>query len=411
MIDDGMLSTLAEAAELGAALGGTYLRVTWDRDTHPDGSFLSAVDADGAWPEFRFGRLVAVTFWRVMTDDGDRVVRHLERHETRAGVGVIFHGLYEGTRENLGRVVPLTVETVGPAMLNELADGNMISTETPGLAVVYVPNQRPQRRWRHDPIGKNLGRSDLDGVEGLMDALDETYTSWMRDVRLGKARLLIPDSMLESLGPGNGAAWDADREVYVGLNALITGGQTSGLPVEAQQFAIRWAEHQNTARDLVEQHLRTSGYSTQTFGMDEGTRGTTTATEIIARQQRSYMTRDRKVRLWRPAIADLIEKMLAVDAVLFASGVEAVRPAVAFPDGVQDSPLVLAQTAQALRTAEAASTETIVRMVHPDWDDQQITAEVAEIVKEAAAANPPMADPFGNPHAGPALDPSVTRGQ
>ena len=73
--------------------------------------------------------------------------------------------------------------------LDRLVDGDMISTGSPGLAVVYVPNQRPSS-WRNDPLGQHLGRSDLAGVESLMDALDEAYSSWMRDIRLGKARLL-----------------------------------------------------------------------------------------------------------------------------------------------------------------------------------------------------------------------------
>jgi hypothetical protein len=37
LIGDGMLSTFAEAAELAAALGGAYLRATWDDKIRPDG--------------------------------------------------------------------------------------------------------------------------------------------------------------------------------------------------------------------------------------------------------------------------------------------------------------------------------------------------------------------------------------
>jgi PBSX family phage terminase large subunit len=399
---DGMLSTFAEAAELGAALGGTYLRVAWDKDVNPAGPFLTAVDADGAWPEFCWGRLQAVTFWFDVTPADQRTtdtrLRHLERHELDGqGNGVVLHGLYQGTQDNLGRPVPLTEAASLADLAEDVTDGNVISTESPGLAVVYVPNQRPQRRWRHDPIGRSLGRSDLDGIEGLMDAIDETYTSWMRDIRLGKARVFVAQSLLENLGTGRGATFDADQEIYAPLNALQTqsaGGQ-NGLPIQAEQFEIRYAEHQATITQLMSDALRTAGYSSQTFGMVDGSsRGQATATEIEAKQQRSFMTRDRKIRLWRPAIADAVAKLLAVDKAIFNSQVTVDDPTVGFPDGVQDTMLTLAQTAQALATAKAASTKTIVEMVHPDWDNDQVKAEVDLIQTEDAAAAP-LPDPAG----------------
>lgn len=48
----------------------------------------------------------------------------------------------------------------------------------------------------------------------------------------------------------------------------------------------------------------------------------------------------------------------------------------------------LAQTALALRNAEAASTHTRVAMLHPDWDTKAVADEVALILSESAAAEP-----------------------
>ena len=62
LADEGMYTMLARSAEVGAALGGSFLRVAWDISVVPDRPFLDAVDADQALPEFRWGRLVAVTF-------------------------------------------------------------------------------------------------------------------------------------------------------------------------------------------------------------------------------------------------------------------------------------------------------------------------------------------------------------
>lgn len=391
LVDDQALQTFVEGHEAGAAHGGHFLRVAWDPQVKADGPFLAPVHADAADAEFRWGRLSAVTFWHVVREDGQQRWRHLERHEVDSqGHGVILHGLYLGTADNLGTAVPLTdIPATAPLALQVDTDG-AISTQSPGLAVTYVPNQRPQRRWRKDPAGKDLGRSDLDGVEGMMDALDEVWSSWMRDIRLGKARIMAPESMLESNAPGHGAGFDLDREVFVPLN-MLPGREAPGLPVVAEQFKIRHEEHRATTEALIDSILRTAGYSPATFG--RGSDGAAmTAREVSAKQQRSMLTRDRKLRVLRPAISDILEKLLAVDVAIFkTSGVKPLRPTVDFPDGVQESVLELAQTAQALRTAEAASTEVLVALIHPEWDDVQVSEEVAKVLAEQGLGT--LADP------------------
>ena len=385
LADDGLYSTLAEAAEVNAALGGVYLRVTWDKRIREDAPFLTTVDADAAWPEFQWDQLRAVTFWQVVAEQGQTVFRHLERHELDSqGNGIIIHGLYEGGPLNLGRSVPLSEQPATNVFVDALNADGIISTESPGLAVVYIPNQRPQRRWRADPVGRSLGRSDLDGVELLMDSLDEVYSSWMRDIRLGKARIMIAKSMLESMGPGQGATFESDQEIYSPVNALIN-KDAGGLPIEQVQFAIRYTEHQQTANQLVEDIVRTAGYSSQTFGVSD-TGNIRTATEVEQRERRSLLTRDRKIRHWRPGIADAFEKLLAVDKALFAGTAEVERPDVKFSDGVQETLLTLSQTVLALEQANSASLEVRVGILHPDWDDEDIQDEVARIRAEPSAA-------------------------
>jgi A118 family predicted phage portal protein len=389
LCDDGLHTELAEAAEVAAALGGVYLRVTWDDTVSPDAPFLTHVDADQAIPEFTWGRLTAVTFWQVVGRDGKRVYRHLERHETNAqGTGIILHGLYEGAEDELGHPIPLTEQPATAGLAAHVDSFGIISSESDGLCVVYVPNQKPNRRWRTDPHGRNLGRSDLDGVEQLMDALDEVYTSWMRDVRLGKSRLMIAKSLLDNVGTGQGAGFNAEQEAYASMNML--GGADAKLSdqIEQVQFKIRVDEHKATAGQLVADILQMVGYSSETFGIYDGGGVIKTATEVESKQQRSLLTRDRKIRLWRPAIAGAVEKLLAVDQALFKTALTVQQPDVLFPDGVQESPLSIAQTVQALRVADAASDEVIVGMVHPDWDEPDVLEEVEKIVAQRRAALP-----------------------
>lgn len=88
----------------------------------------------------------------------------------------------------------------------------------------------------------------------------------MRDIRLARARLIVPDRYLRSEGPGQGASFDDDREVWHGLKIPLTEGNG----ITLAQFAIRVAEHQATADATVRQAVQTAGYDAAAFGLDDG---------------------------------------------------------------------------------------------------------------------------------------------
>lgn len=379
----GWANILLESAEVAAALGGSYLRTGWDK-TVADHPLVTVLHADQAWPEFRYGRLQAVTFWQVVRSDDTKVWRHLERH----GRGFVEHGLYEGTPDKLGRQVSLLESEVTAGIgVDEYA---RVATGFDGLTVAYLPNMKPNRQWRTDPVGRDLGRSDFAGVEPLMDALDETYTSWMRDLRLGKARILVPDYMLkapvDSYGrpkPGGGLSVDLEQEVYAGLNMLPSEDGKSQITM--QQFAIRTQEHASTATALLSAILRGAGYSAQTFGLaEDADRGDRTATEVTARERRSGTTREKKTRYAGTAMTECLRAVTAIDRVVFGKGPGEIVVKPEFPAASMPSQRELAESAQLLRTAQAASTKTLVQMVHPEWEVDQIDAEVILIRGEQA---------------------------
>lgn len=381
---NGLQAVLLEAAEIAAAFGGAYIRVGWDAQI-VDRPLFDAIPPDAAVPEFRSGQLTAVTFHRRLTDQGDgKVWRHLERHEP----GLIFHGLYaSGDDKTLGAKMPLAAHPETAPFAQLVGGGDRVETGATSLAAEYVPNMRPNRTLR----GSQLGRSDLDGIESLMDALDEAWSSWMRDLRLGKGRLVVPEVYLESQGRGNGSLFDAEQEVYQAVNALPGGAE--GLAMTNVQFNIRVTEHQQTCASLIEQAVRAAGYSAQTFGM-QGDGALMTATEVTARQSRSVMTRGKKINYWRPPLARLTRTALEIDIKQFRpQGVVAVLPDIEWPDGVAADPMTQAQTLQLLRGAQAASTRTLVEMLHADWDDTRIDEEVKAIEAEgqppAGSSEPP----------------------
>lgn len=377
MTEGGLHSALLEGAEVCAAYGGVYLRVSWDRDLSPF-PIVEPIIPDTAAPEWAGQHLRAVTFWRVLSDEGDsRVVRHLERHEP----GRVFHGLYEGGQNALGTKVPLTERPETERFAGAVDAQGGISTGAEGLAVVYVPNMRPHRLIRGTP----MGRSDYQGVEPFMDALDEAWSSWMRDIRLAKARLVVPDSFLQNLGRGQGSFFDGEQEVYEGVTGLQGANERFSDMISAHQFAIRVDEHSRTCQELTEQIVRGAGFSAQTFG--ESRDLAVTATEVTTRERRTYSTRARKIGYWQPALTRLLEVVLQIDRAALGTGITPVRPSLSWPDGVQDSPEQVATTVELLNRARAASTQTLVQIVHPDWDETEVQAEVQRI-EEADQPDP-----------------------
>ncbi|MFJ9126992.1 phage capsid protein [Streptomyces sp. NPDC102340] len=378
LLDEGRAQqTFLAAAEQSAALSGVYLRVTWDREL-AERPLLTVMQPDAALPEFRFGMLRAVNFWRELPGGSEATVwRHIERHEP----GRIVHALYEGTRDNIGRAVPLSEHSETAELVGSLgADRVSIATGIRELTAAYVPNMGPNRRHRSSP----LGRSDYAApLYDLFDALDTTWTSWMRDIRLARARLIVPDGYLRDEGPGNGASFDDEREVWQALKMP----PNEGAGITLAQFEIRVEEHRASTESITRQAAQAAGYSPQSFGLDTAGQPVT-ATEVDSRDSRSMVTRKKKVGYWRHGLADMLHALLLLDAARIVPQ----RPRVEFGDGVAESPEATATTLDLLNRAGAVSTSTKVKILHPDWDEGDVAAEVAAILAETGVAAP---DPVG----------------
>ncbi|QKN87646.1 portal protein [Streptomyces phage Cumberbatch] len=378
-----MHSLLLGAAEQASAMSGIFLRLTWDRDVVPDGPIPTTVQPDNAVPEYAFGIMTAVTFWRELDGDTQTVYRHLERHEP----GRIVHALYEGTPDNLGRAVPLTEHADTAALVDSLGeDGVSVETGIRMLTAVYVPNMTPNRVHRSSP----MGRSDYSApIHDQFAALDDTWSSWMRDIRLARARLVVPDGYLTNLGPGAGAAFDDDREVYSSLNMPPTEGQG----ITLSQFAIRVEEHQRTAEAITRKAVESAGYSAQSFGLEGGGEAIT-ATEVDSRDARSMVTTKKKSGHWRSGLSDFLLAYQLLAVAQFGARIVPARPTVEFRLDAAESEQSKATTLDLLARAGAISTRTKVKYRSPDLADEAVDAEVAAILRETGAAAPDPGDTY-----------------
>lgn len=386
----------SHAAEITAGLGASVLTAHWDPKT-TDRPWMQSTPCDAAIPEFAGTRLVAVNLYTLhpkYTPGGliSECYIHIERHE----IGAIIHGLY---RVDILEVNPWGFDTLGGLVPLSECEATEHLADIPGSVAGPIPGtislptgiqrltaswwrNRPTRTFRKTlPF---LGRADFEGAEQFLDAADEVWSSWLRDIKIARARLIVPEQFLDLQGPGMGPAFDDDREVLTPLAFTDLGGDKS--PISAQQFKIRADEHASTLMGLTQEITRFAGYSLSSYTEQQGGGGAITATEVTDRTSMTERTRDNKFLTFTEAAEPLTLALLDLDRVHYRSGVSV-------PDGTtltiqitelsQIDPLKEAQQLQYLRAAQAASTDTLVRLQHGDWDEERVQREVILIRQES----------------------------
>lgn len=363
----GLISTLISAAEITAALGGCYLKIDWDSEWYSI-PIVTICQPDVAYPTFGIaGDLRSVSFVREVERTQSKVWRHIEYREA----GLIEHALYEGSETSLGRRMPLD--------LHESTEGlqEAVITGIDDVLVRYIPNRIPNRLFRGSP----LGMSDFAGQEPLMDALDETFSLWIDDIRRARGRIIVPAQWLEKDDQSGKFMFNEDRTVFVRLPNMGPPGEEA--PLTVQQFAIRAQEHQQTALELLDRIITASGYSPQSFGLSiEGRAESGTALRI--RERKSLKTQQKKAAHFKPRIEDILYLALQVDRIYLNNNTPIqFRPRITFADSIQESMGELSSAVLTISQAEAASIQTKVEMLHPEWSNDQIQAEVKRIMEES----------------------------
>ena len=154
--------------------------------------------------------------------------------------------------------------------------------------------------------------------------------------------------------------------------------------LQAEQFAIRVDEHQRTFENLLRRVLSRVGYSPITFGLSDET--AVTATEVDAKERDTNSTRAARIRLWSPTMVSLNTTLMQVAAHLNNTPAPSEDLEVTWPSMRQQSDNQRATTVQMWEAAKAASTETKVRHLHPEWDDERVAEEV-ELIDQANSIN------------------------
>jgi hypothetical protein len=350
---------LADAGDGIAAEGSGALRII--RDDHVSGQFPLVVFEPSdrviwatAHGRFTTGGVVVVE--RDGEESGVRW-RMLEFH----GVGVVKRALFKGGLTRLGARVELGA---GPVEFRELKDQVETGVDRPTL----IP-------WLNVPGG----HSDISGLDGILDAVDDAETIGRKKLRASKPLAFAHRRLADAAGNA-----DLDGVIWTGATVLSPVEESKELAsviqgrMEAEDFRI-YADH------LRELAVSMAGYSLASWGFGDGGRADS-GRALKLRQVRTLLTRSGKERMAREAISEAVGVALAL--MLGRGEVEPLKPEIQFGDGFPLDRVELAQELSTLRDAGLVSARQALRELHPDWGEARVEVEIAEIAADGPQRNP-----------------------
>jgi A118 family predicted phage portal protein len=379
---NGFENILLEGAELSAALSGCILKL----DIEPKLEkipIVSILTPKQFIPTFWRGRLWEILMFRVVkTTDSGAIYRLFENRKRENNALIIEYKLHKGTVDKVGKEIGFDeIEETENLNLEQIRHNNI-----DGLGCVYIPNMRPNKLMP----GSYLGINDFSSSITMLDSLDFAWTSWMRDIELGLAQLLIDEELLEKAKNKTGGTvqflnkFNKFRKAFIklDLSAWRMGGEGGIKPIEQVQFDIRVDEHAKTCEQLFYQIVNQCGYSPQTFGLGiEGRAESGTALKL--REGKSQGTRNKKARYWIPAIKQLLLQMQRLDKESgLNSSYDEQSVSIEIEDSIATDEKEVSETIRNLDQARAISNYTKVKLQHQDWSEDDIMAEVKRINDE-----------------------------
>lgn len=346
--------------------GRLGIRVIKDPDIDPKIPLLALVPEDNILWDIRHGSFYAggtVIVTRKPDPSSKVVFRLFEEHTT----GWVRYNLYEGTEGELGKEVALSKFGPFANLPQEYATG----LDRPTL----IP-------WENVPGAE----SDLMGLGPVFDTLNEAESLLLSRTRKSQPHTFVDRSMLDETGK-------LDLEGYhiVGGSRMRPAIGTNGMDlIKTVDPKVDFVQHIQYTNHLTQLMVTCAGYAPLTWGIEGHTASIQRAVSGYAMklsQLRTLLNRSQKEHMALEAFGYAIATALAM-----ADGSPHVAdrlPSIQLGDGLPDDALDGAQEVLFLRQAVAASTETLVKTIHPTWSDGEIEEEVARIEAEGFVGKGP----------------------
>lgn len=399
------------AEQMCTSEGETWARLWVNRDlaAHPLFEFHSR---ENVVPHWVGNRLASVGFVSEFegrdTDPGksdqERVVyRHIEIHST----GRVENRLYRGTKSLLGENIALIDHPETEGLIGEW------DHDLPGMLAGQIPNRRGRNR--------RVGRSDYQGIEDYLRALNEVATIGQENARLTlKRRAVLPASAMEpprditpSIDAGDGSripirrkpVFNTAEDIFIANSLDKTLGEGSDGPFKVLEYSFDAEAFVTYKRDLLVSALTRVGITPQFIGSFAGFEGTAdTGAALRVRLIPTDAAARGKGRRWDKFLPELVMMAQLLDAAKeeahgFSVGWSS--PAKA-PDFERTDPLPEDETEKTARHISATggkaieSVQTAIEEGHPDWDDDRVQEEIRRIDQDREKAAPPSLFGTGN---------------
>ena len=156
-----------------------------------------------------------------------------------------------------------------------------------------------------------LGVSVFDGAVDTLKALDVAFDSFTREFILGKKRIIVPSSCIQTVvDPETGTIkryFDADDEAYIALKC----DEDKDLKITDNTVELRIEEHVSAINALLNILCFQTGLSAGTFSFDAA-QGMKTATEVISADSKTARTAKSNKNLVAELIEDVVKSIIAL---------------------------------------------------------------------------------------------------
>jgi hypothetical protein len=287
----------------------------------------------------------------------DKVAYRLFEEHT---VGKVTRILYKGADNELGKEVPLSAFPE----FKDLPPETLTGLDKPTL----IP-------WENVPGHE----SDLFGLGAIFDGLNEAESLLLGRARKSQPQTFVDRSILDETGKldleGYHIVGGSRMRMALGTNPMET--------IKTVDPKVELVQHISYNNHLTQLMVTCAGYAPLTWGIEGQTASIQRAVSGYAMklsQLRTLLNRSQKEHM---ALEGMGWALATALCMMDGTGSVADRlPSIQLGDGLPDDALDGAQQVQFLRQAVAASTDSLVKIVHPTWSQLEVDEEVARIEAE-----------------------------
>ena len=167
----------------------------------------------------------------------------------------------------------------------------------------------PDISWEGNEILANekISKSDYKGLVSEFDALDETWSQLMDEIRLARSEVYVPDTLMTS------KTFNKFRKNFTVLGTDMD--ENAKNEIKHVQPAIRTGEYVNAINTLISNMLTVVGLSPFTCGIDDSVGANSSGYSLEKREMSSLRTREEMIKGWEEYLEETLKLILFANSI------------------------------------------------------------------------------------------------